>query len=63
MTPEHIRQQQYRARRAVKLANANRIEAYANRLETAMRAIHATLSGNDKPLATQVRTIAEEALK
>lgn len=55
MTPEHIRQQQYRARRAVKLAEANRWKA-------ALQNIVSTLSGNDKPLATKVRTIAEEAL-
>lgn len=52
MTPEHIRQQQYRARRTAKLI----------KWEAALHEIIATLSGNDKPLATKVRTIAEEAL-
>lgn len=54
-TPEHIRQQQYRERRAAKLARAAAIEA-------ALIKIRAELDGNDKPLAVKLRTIADLAL-
>ncbi len=55
MTPDHIRQAQFRARRAVKLANANRMEAALNQILD-------TLAGNTKPMAERVRQIAMEAL-
>jgi hypothetical protein len=54
-TPEHIRQQQYRERRAAKLARAEAIE-------DALIRIRAELDGNTKPLAVKLRAIADEAL-
>lgn len=54
-TPEHIRQQQYRKRRAAKLASANAMEA-------ALTEIVNRLDGNDKPLAVEIRTLAQQGL-
>lgn len=55
MTPEHIRAQQYRKRKAEKLA---RLPI----LETALRDILNRIEGRDGPVARDVTLIAKKAL-